>query len=280
MTAAAVDAVETLGQTTIQHGRLNDRIYVMKLAAQDCPGIVDRLLRLATGQGYSKVFAKVPASQERCFGEAGFETEAAVSGFFAGRERGLFMSRFLADWRRDDGQAELRGQVLQAAQARAGLGATEAPAGIVIRPCGGQDAAAMAQLYRQVFESYPFPIHDEAYLRQTMQSHVVYFGAFDGERPVALSSAEMDCQALNVEMTDFATLQEHRGAGLAGVLLAAMEEPMRQRGMRTAYTIARACSFGMNITFAKLGYRLGGTLMNNTQIAGRFESMNVWHKPL
>jgi hypothetical protein len=44
------------------------------------------------------------------------------------------------------------------------------------------------------------------------------------------------------------------------------------------YTIARAISVGMNITFARCGYDFGGTLVNNTQIAGRIESMNVWYK--
>jgi hypothetical protein len=34
----------------------------------------------------------------------------------------------------------------------------------------------------------------------------------------------------------------------------------------------------MNITFAKCGYIFGGTLINNTQISGSIESMNLWHK--
>jgi hypothetical protein len=36
----------------------------------------------------------------------------------------------------------------------------------------------------------------------------------------------------------------------------------------------------MNITFARAGYRYAGTLVNNTQICGQLESMNVWYKPL
>jgi hypothetical protein len=36
----------------------------------------------------------------------------------------------------------------------------------------------------------------------------------------------------------------------------------------------------MNITFAKLGYRYGGRLINNTNISGSIESMNVWYKSL
>jgi putative beta-lysine N-acetyltransferase len=81
-------------------------------------------------------------------------------------------------------------------------------------------------------------------------------------------------------MTDFATLPEQRGRGLANRLLAELEQVAAAEGIRTAYTIARAYSFGMNITFAKNGYQYAGTLTRNTQISGELESMNVWFKPL
>ena len=51
-------------------------------------------------------------------------------------------------------------------------------------------------------------------------------------------------------------------------------------GYLTGYTIARALSPGMNITFARAGYRFGGLLWNNTQICGRLEPMNIWYKSL
>jgi putative beta-lysine N-acetyltransferase len=97
---------------------------------------------------------------------------------------------------------------------------------------------------------------------------------------IALSSAEMDLSGSNVEMTDFATLPGERGRGLARFLLQEMERAMRKRKMRTAYTIARAVSPGMNITFSRMGYRYSGTLVNNTHISGSIESMNIWYKSL
>lgn len=118
------------------------------------------------------------------------------------------------------------------------------------------------------------------YLLETMQSHVAYFGIEIDGKLVALSSAEMDLDGQNTEMTDFATLPEFLGNGFAVHLLAAMEPEVKKRGIKTAYTIARAASPGMNITFARLGYSFGGRLINNTQISGHIESMNVWHKPL
>ena len=43
---------------------------------------------------------------------------------------------------------------------------------------------------------------------------------------------------------------------------------------------SRLISGGMHITFARRGYRFGGTLVNNTDISGQIESMNVWYKTL
>ena len=79
-------------------------------------------------------------------------------------------------------------------------------------------------------------------------------------------------------MTDFAVLEKYRGNNLACHLLGAMEEKLPELGVKTAFTIARAKSFGMNITFAKSGYTYSGTLVNNTDISGQIESMNVWYK--
>jgi hypothetical protein len=68
--------------------------------------------------------------------------------------------------------------------------------------------------------------------------------------------------------------------GLAGLLLRHMDRKMRDRGIKTAYTIARAASHGMNTVFRNKRYLYAGLLKNNTQISGQIESMTVWYKPL
>ena len=113
-----------------------------------------------------------------------------------------------------------------------------------------------------------------------MKSHVDYFGVESDGELLSISSAEMDQSMENVEMTDFATPPIHRGNGFAVYLLNAMEIAMRKKRMKTAYTIARAVSPGMNITFSKCGYLFGGLLVNNTNISGQIESMTSWYKPL
>ena len=138
----------------------------------------------------------------------------------------------------------------------------------------------MSKLYQRVFPSYPFPIDNPNYIQESMETHIQYYAFESKGKLVALSSAEMDKKQQNVEMTDFATLPLWRGQGLAGELLKFMEQQMKAKGMLTAYTIARAVSAGMNITFAKQGYQYNGRLINNTQISGQIESMNVWSKGL
>ena len=152
--------------------------------------------------------------------------------------------------------------------------------GLKVRSCSPVDAVDMARLYSDVFQTYPFPIFDPHYLIQSMSTHVRYYCISEADQIVALSAAEMDHDNRCVEMTDFATQPEHRGQGLANRLMEEMEKVMKIKGMKTAFSIARALSPGMNITFGKRGYAYGGTLGNNTNIAGRIESMNVWYKRL
>jgi len=138
----------------------------------------------------------------------------------------------------------------------------------------------IAACYDAVFETYPFPIQDPTHLRGEMEAGTRYFAVWEAGVPVAASAMEPGGAPGSVEMTDFATLPSCRGKGYATRLLTFMDEVAGRTGTRIAFTIARAVSFGMNITFARRGYAFGGTLVNNTQIGGSIESMNVWYKSL
>jgi hypothetical protein len=59
-----------------------------------------------------------------------------------------------------------------------------------------------------------------------------------------------------------------------------MENEMKKKEMKTLYTIARLESIPMNKTFMRADYSYAGTLINNTNISGGIESMNVWYKYL
>jgi putative beta-lysine N-acetyltransferase len=278
-TAAAMpDRQEYLGGSLIQHGRHSDRIYLMHLAPADVPWILEPLADLAMRSGYGKIFAKVPADLSGPFLAAGYEQEAAIPGFFRTQD-GLFLARYFDAARRSPTDQEEISAILAACRQQP-LKPHPAGTGYHLRRCRRDEVEVMAALFREIFHSYPFPIDDPAYLKKTLASHVTYFGAWRGKELAALASAEQAPESGHVEMTDFATRPSHRRQGLAAALLAVMDEAMRQVGFRVAYTIARAASPGMNFTFSGAGYCFGGTLINNTQIGGRIESMNVWYKDL
>ncbi|MDD2736187.1 MAG: putative beta-lysine N-acetyltransferase [Desulfuromonadaceae bacterium] len=275
------DVIETIGSSVLQHGPANDRVYLMKLHPEDSVRIVGQLNQLATTRGYSKIFAKVPMWSKDSFVAAGYDLEATIPAFFPDGNDACFMGKYFTDTR----GVELKPQIVQDVLAVSGAqGAIRQlvplPSGCTAQVATEEDAAEMAGLYRKVFATYPFPIHDPGFLQAAMGGSTVFFSVTKDGKIVALSSAEIDLASRSVEMTDFATLPEYRGQGLALNLLQQMEETVHLRGIRSLFTIARAYSFGMNITFARDGYEFAGTLTNNTNISGSLESMNVWYKTL
>ncbi len=276
------DRIEEIGKSLIQHGKYNDRIYLIKFDPADTEELLEQFDALASEHGYSKVFAKIAHEAEEAFLTRGFVREAVIPSYYNGNDC-LFMAKYHSE---DRGKCshENRGvidDVLERAREKAGKkGSIILPEECEFAVLEERHLEDLASLYRAVFPSYPFPIYDPEYLRETMRSHVVYFGCFVDGKLVAASSSEMDPKSRSAEMTDFATLPAFRGKNLSLYLLEQMELEMKRRGIRTAYTIARSVSHGMNITFSKSGYAYGGTLVNNTNISGNIESMNVWYKQL
>lgn len=275
------DLCEKTGASHVQHGPHSNRIYLIKLGKQDLPEIVEQLDILARKHGYTKLFAKVPECSKTPFLNAGYKEEARIPLFYNKEKDACFLAKYLDRSRSELANRDEITKILDLAKSKAEK-KKESPISInstLIR-CGTEHIAQMVEIYRKVFPSYPFPIHDPEYIRKTMGENLIYFGILENDKLIALSSAEMDQDGANAEMTDFATLPEQRGKGLAGILLREMEEEMQRLGIQTAYTMARAISAGMNIIFSQNDYQFAGTLINNTQISGSIESMNVWYKYL
>lgn len=275
-----MDKIEKIGNSTIQHGKDSDRIYLMNLDINEADYIIEELEKLSTKNRYSKIFAKVPECAKMYFQNKKYIIEAEVPFFYNGKEKGYFMARYLTDarLRLDDARREEIATNIRIAKSQKVLQYRQLPQNFDFRLLTEDDAPQLAELYKVVFKSYPFPIHKPEYLIETMKDHIVYFGAFRNRKLVAASSSEIYTTSENVEMTDFATHPEYRGNQLAFYLLNIMEKEMSQRNLKSFYTIARSHSAGMNITFAKKGYKFAGTLINNTNIFGSIESMNVWYK--
>jgi putative beta-lysine N-acetyltransferase len=275
------DVVLHRGNSTVQHGHFNNRVYVMKLAPGDIHDIIRYADDLTHKEGYTKIFVKVPESSVEIFANAGYITEASVPFFFHGRDSAVFMAKYTDPRRKEVGDATVIAEVLSSVFGYAGeRAAHELPDGFSLMHAHAGDAKAIAALYRSVFKTYPFPIFDPEYIHESMQEQIRYFIIRKSHLLVAVASCEVDAANRNVEVTDFATDPKFRGMGLARILLHAMETEMKNDGILLAYTIARAIFRPINATFAGAGYQFGGVLPNNTNICGSMESMNVWYKKL
>jgi len=275
------DAICRYGKSIYQHGPYNDRIYLMEISGDDVPDIISLFDEISEKNKYSKIFVKIPASVQPEFLEHGYRIEARIPGLYNGIEDGIFMAKYPDESRsRGVDMSEIQSIIRESIKRAGKRSKSELPSGYVIRECVPEDAEAIAKLYGKTYESYPFPIMDPGYIKNTMKDNFRYFSVRTNNNLVAVASTEMHMEEANVEMTDFATDSRNTGMNLAGHLLECMEREMRKGGMRVAYTIARAQYYPINITFARAGYRYGGTLLNNTNICGSFESMNVWFKTL
>lgn len=272
------DAVEVIGKgSIIQHGKLNDRIYLMKLDERDVGDILDKLSTLANKNKYSKLFCKVSKNLAPLFFADGYILEAYIPKFYNNTEDVYFVSKFLNSDRLlnvEKNQLSDLSKLLSNKHKDKKIHTSD----YSLRKLNDSDVEQITTIYSEVFESYPFPIHDSEYIRKTMNDNVLYFGAEKDGKLVALASSEMDLKGKNAEMTDFATLPAHAGNSLAAMLLNAMEIEMKNQEIKTLYTIARLNSIPMNLTFLRSNYQYSGTLLKNTNIAGKIESMNVLYK--
>lgn len=274
-----MDSIEVIGKgSLVQHGSFNDRIYLMKLHEEDEGAMVPSLLQMASENKYSKIFCKIPQHAAPEFLAEGFTPEAFIPKFYSGKEDVLFMSKFLASERSVHHAEDQLKTIAPFLKDSEDDFSRSLPKGYAIRVLNSEDVTQITKIYSKVFESYPFPIFDSEYILQTMEENVLYFGVEYHGSLVALASSEMDKKGRNAEMTDFATLPEHAGKKLALHLLKVMEKEMPKHKIATLYTIARLNSIAMNKTFIRSGYGFTGTLVNNTNISGKIESMNVYYK--
>lgn len=275
------DKIENLNDTIIQHGKYNDRIYLMKLNKNNVKETIQLLNDLAIKNKYSKIFAKIPESLQSIFTESEYIKEAYIPDFCNDKEDIIFMSKFYDVKRAKPDNNDLIQDVIKVSKSKKRISNEFfTNTNTQVHLLKETEVNEAAKIYKKVFATYPFPIYNPDYLLKTMKDNIKYYNVKKDGKIIGLSSAEIDFYYKNAEMTDFAVLPEYRGKKLAIYLLNKMEADMSETGIKVVYTIARAVSYGMNSTFSKLNYNYSGTLINNTNISGNFESMNVWHKKL
>lgn len=275
------DFLVTIGKSLIQHGYYNNRIYLIQVHPDDIELILHRINYLQLVYSYEKIILKVPRSLERDFKTQDTRIEARIPGYYQGIEDALFLSRFFHIRRaEEDGFNKIQRNIHTCQNNLLPPVQKNYSQEIRIRKANTSDISELCALYKMVFETYPFPICEPYYLKKIMSSGVPFFVAETSNEVIGAGSCEIDAHASAVEMSDLAVNPKYRGYGISKMLLSFMEKHMKENHVKTAFTICRAEPLQINRLFAGFGYQHGGTLIKNTNICGKFESMNIWYKSL
>lgn len=143
-----------------------------------------------------------------------------------------------------------------------------------------EDVVQLSSLYDHIFKLYPTPMNQPEYIHYQMNSGNIFYLVEHNKQIVSAASADINKTFNHAELTDCATLPEHRKYGLMKKILSFLEADLKQQGITCVFSIARALSYGMNAALYQLGYEYGGRMINNCYIFDKMEDMNVWTKDL
>lgn len=212
--------------------------------------------------------------------ENGFLCEAVVERFFRGSDA-CYFTKYFAEERRQCREWLKEDSILKNVGALARKPVTiTVPEEYNLIKINKADAENLAKFYKEVFRIYPVPLHEPHYIRKTIERGTIYYAYLLNGTIVSAASAEVNEMYFNAEVTDCATLSEHRKFGLMKKLLMKLEAALVKREIFCVYSIARAQSFGMNAVLHQLEFRYRGRLLNNCYIYNESENMNMWVKEL
>ncbi len=218
----------------------------------------------------------VPERLAPGFEATGFEAEGVLPGFYEGEEDCVALGYYVDDERGALAEPQAVEKVKAILDAKAGTTKPRPPVETTLAQT--TDAPAIADLLADTFQQYPTPSGDPAYVAEAIaEGNPFRFVKVDGAI-VACASADLVPEASTAELTDCATLPEHRGSGYMQAILMDLMDDLAERQYPTAFTLARARIPGVNLAFQRLGFELRGTMPRSCRIGGGIEDMNIWSR--
>lgn len=244
------------------------------------PSCVNKALHVAKETAAEKLIFKVRHENISSLIKEGFCYEAMIDKYYLGNDC-YFLVKYFVNERRNSEHWVLEDQiVMDVLESQKQIKVQNLPKGYELRKAVESDAEQLANLYLTVFKIYPTPMNDPSYIKKCMKDHTIFYICTFEEKIVSAASAEINGFYHNAEMTDCATLPEHRKFGILKHLLLKLEEELFVKEIYCVYSIARALSFGMNMALHQLQYEYCGRLANNCYIFDQLEDMNMWVKQL
>ncbi|MFN7249815.1 MAG: putative beta-lysine N-acetyltransferase [Anaerobacillus sp.] len=242
--------------------------------------VITRMKALAAQYSFTKEIIKSRVEDWPKFLSRGYELEGMINGYFNGSDA-FFMVNYASDDRRTSDCWKAEDDLLDKIVAQKDAAQpNQLPTGYSMRLANVEDCKDLANLYGLVFQTYPTPMNEPSYIKDVMEEGTIFKMIEWNGQVVSAASAEVNETYHNAEMTDCATLLEHRKYGFMQLLISALEDELISRNIYFSYSLARAQSYGMNACLQKLGYLYSGRLANNCIMNDNFENMNIWVKKL
>lgn len=270
-------------KATLFLDQYNQRIKVVSYEGPNFEGLVLQIRWLSEINGFDKIICMASHDDWLEFLKHGYVLEAVLKHVRRGQDA-FAISKFRSQERLVSHclmeEILLLEKIMHPDEGRRDAPLRPVPDGMKLRLARQADIPQLIALYQSIFETYPSPLVHQSYLETVFQKETLFAVCARGDRIVAAASAELYPEQLTAELTDCATHPEVRGLGLMSQILLYLESTLRQRGYLSAYTMARGRSFGMNNVFYRLQYEFMGRMVNNCDIFGSYEDMNIWVKRL
>ncbi len=258
----------------------NRRLKVLNYKVTDFASMTKRLVWLAKHNNFDKIFVKARKRDFQQFLSHGYVLEGVLPYYFNGDDA-YVLSRFSSKSRAISktllDESKLIEELIYDTEKKK---PSKLEKGIKIITATYDHIPQLTFIYRRIFETYPSPLTNPDYVKSAMDRNVIYKIAMKNNEAIAAASADVNAKYSNAEMTDCATANKAQGKGIMKHMLLALEKELKRKGIKTAYTLARATSMGMNKVFFRLNYEYSGRLIKNCDIFGSYEDMNIWVKRL
>jgi putative beta-lysine N-acetyltransferase len=252
----------------------SDRIRCDHPAVQDGEDLGQALLSAAKERDRGRVVVLCERALTAGLERAGFWLEAVIPGFYSGAESCLVLGASPAG-RPPLANPQRVGEVDELIDAHAPW--VEPPPTPTER-AGQQDSAAIAALIAECVTYYPTPSGHPGFIEAHLATGAPFRVVRDEGRVVACACADLVPFAAAAELTDCFTAPSHRRRGLMRALLSDLMGDLAGLDYRTAYTLCRATSPGINLAFKGLAFDYCGRMSRSCRIGEGLEDMNIWSR--
>ncbi len=233
------------------------------------------IIELARSLNFGKIICFCRDKYFEDLQQYGFIIEGQIAGFFDGTDA-YCLSLFIDKKRQYSKYNLLEDEILTKCQTNSSV--KDIDDDIIIRDAKKSDINQMIFLFKKVFKTYPSPIFDANYLNEILGKKVLFKIAVKQKEIICIASADIDFVHNNAEITDCCTNPIFRGKGLLTNLIIELEKTLNNSNIGTLYSLSRATEPGINKVLWKMQYKYSGRMLNNCNISGDFEDMNIWVK--